>query len=252
MDWLAHADRIHVDTIHLAIGTGLAAGLAHTFLGADHVAALMPISVNRKLKAAWLGVRWGAGHSLGVVIVAIILLAGREALDLSMVEEWGERLVGVMLIGLGLWGVRSAMRKDYHVHAHDHGDGTHAHLHAHTNDKHVVTEKAAWHAHIHKHAAVGAGTLHGLAGMAHLLGVFPALAAPTLTISFAYLAGFAAGSILSMAAFAGVFGAITAKLGSKSPAILKGCMYFAAFACIGIGIVWIVLPFTGIEFGHDH
>jgi hypothetical protein len=94
--------------------------------------------------------------------------------------------------------------------------------------------------------------LHGLAGMAHLLGVVPALAAPTLVVSFAYLCAFAVGSIFSMAVFAGGFGAITARLGQRSPSMLKGSMYVASIVCVLVGVVWIVLPLTGIEFGHEH
>ncbi len=252
---LAHADHhLHVDTLHLAIWTGLIAGVAHTFLGADHVAALMPLSVNRKFKAAWLGVRWGVGHSVGVIIVAVILLATREAVtpDLTPVEEWGERLVGMMLILLGLWGIRGAMRHKLHVHVHEHDGQEHAHMHTHVEGAHDPADTTVRHSHIHKHAALGAGALHGLAGMAHLLGVIPALAAPTLMIAFSYLGGFALGSIASMALFAGGFGAVTAKLGSRSPALLKGSMYVASAACVLIGVAWIVLPLTGIEFGHHH
>ncbi len=258
LSFLAHGDHVHIDTVHLALWTGLGAGILHTFTGADHMAALMPLSVNRKFKAAWLGVRWGIGHTAGVLIVAIILLAIREtltssaALDMTFVEEWGERLVGVMLIALGLWGVRTAFRKNIHVHEHTHDGEEHAHLHVHKDDAHDPADKSTWHAHLHRHAALGAGTLHGLAGMAHLLGVIPALAAPTLLVAFAYLIGFAVGSIASMAVFAGGFGAITAKLGSKSPAVLKGSIYVASIACVLIGIAWIVLPFTGIELGHEH
>jgi hypothetical protein len=244
---LAQGEPMVVDTVHLALASGLLAGVAHTFFGADHLAALLPISVNRKLRAAWLGVRWGAGHSLGVLIVAIILLAGRETLDLALVEEWGERLVGVMLILLGLWGIRTALRQKLHAHTHAHDDGQHTHLHVHTGDAHEAGPEAQ--PHIHHHAAIGAGALHGIAGMAHLLGVVPALLAPTLVVSFAYLGAFAAGSILSMALFAGAFGAITARIGARSPALLKGTMYVAAAACIGIGVAWIVLPFTGIVLG---
>jgi hypothetical protein len=248
MDFLAHTD-IRVDTVQLALWTGLLAGIAHTFLGADHLAALMPLSVNRKLKAAWLGVRWGVGHSVGVVIVAIIFLVGRELIDLGPVEEWGERLVGVMLIVLGAWGIRGAFRQKLHAHAHAHDGEEHAHLHVHAADAHDPADKSKWHAHAHKHAALGAGALHGFAGMAHLLGVLPAVAAPSNLMSFAYLAGFAGGSIISMAAFAGSFGAITARLGTRSPGLLKASMYVASIACVLIGVAWIILPFAGIEFG---
>jgi ABC-type nickel/cobalt efflux system permease component RcnA len=250
---LAHAAR-QIDTVHLALATGLIAGIAHTFIGVDHLAALMPISVNRKLKAAWLGVRWGVGHSVGVIIVAVILLAFRETLasDLLFVEEWGERLVGAMLILLGLWGIRAAMRHKLHVHAHSHDGDEHSHLHVHADDAHDPADRSRWHAHVHKHAALGAGALHGLAGVAHLLGVVPALAAPTLAVSFAYLGGFAIGSIVSMAAFAGGFGEVTSRLGDRSPGLLKGSMYFASVACLVIGVAWILLPLLGIELGHHH
>lgn len=251
--FLAHGPT-EVDTIHFALATGLIAGIAHTFVGVDHLAALMPISVNRKLKAAWLGVRWGIGHSVGVVIVAMILLAFRETMapDLEFVETWGERLVGVMLIVFGLWGIRAAVRHKLHVHAHVHDGEAHTHLHAHAADAHDPADESSWHTHLHKHAALGAGALHGLAGMAHLLGVIPALAAPTLAVSFAYLGGFAIGSVISMAAFAGGFGEITARLGARSPGFIKGSMYFASAACLVIGVAWIVLPLLGIEFSHHH
>jgi ABC-type nickel/cobalt efflux system permease component RcnA len=240
--FLAHEAIERVDSLALAIPAGLAAGLLHTFMGPDHLGALMPLSVNRKLKAAWLGVRWGVGHSVGVFIVAIIFLAGREALDLSAFETWGERLVAVMLIGLGIWGLRQAARHHLHVHEHEHDGSQHAHLHTHTTDAHDPADQTGWRKHLHSHAAMGAGTMHGLAGMAHLLGVLPALAMPTMALSMAYLLCFAIGSIASMAVFAGTFGAITAMIGGKSASLVKGTMYFAAVGCILIGIFWLVQP----------
>ena len=229
----------------LALGTGLIAGIAHVYMGADHLAALMPLSVGRKLKAAWLGVRWGVGHSLGVIIVAIIFLVVRRAVDLEPVGEWGERLVGVMLIGLGILGLRAAFRHKLHAHAHEHGDGEHAHLHLHVDSAHAPDEPAR--THVHTHAALAAGTLHGVAGMAHLMGVLPSLAFPTLKESFAYLAAFAIGTVFGMAFFAAVFGSITARLGKKAPSMIKGSMYAAGVVCIVVGIAWIVVPLLGYE-----
>jgi ABC-type nickel/cobalt efflux system permease component RcnA len=242
-----------VNELALAFWTGLIAGMAHVYVGADHLAALMPLSVGRKLKAAWMGVRWGVGHSAGVVIVAILFLVVREAVDLEPVGEWGERLVGVMLIGLGILGMRAALKHKMHVHAHAHDAGEHAHLHVHVEGGHAptpepVAEKTEEkHAHFHSHAAFAAGTLHGLAGMAHLMGVLPSLAFPTLRESFAYLAAFALGTVGAMAVFAGLFGSITAKLGEKGPKLIKGSMYFAAVVCIVVGCAWIIVPLMGHE-----
>lgn len=250
--FLAHEAVEKIDTYSLAIVGGIAAGVLHTFTGPDHLGALMPLSVNRKLRAAWLGVRWGVGHSVGVFIVAIIFLAGREALDLSTFETWGERLVSVMLIGLGIWGLRQAARHHLHVHEHEHDGTQHAHIHAHTQDAHDPG-KGGWLKHVHSHAAMGAGTMHGLAGMAHLLGVLPALAMPNLAMSMTYLLCFAIGSIASMATFAGLFGTLTAAIGGNSVKLVKGTMYFAAIGCILIGVFWLVKPFVlPEEEGHEH
>ncbi|MBK9973592.1 MAG: High-affinity nickel transporter [Planctomycetes bacterium] len=241
---LAHD--IRVDTAWLAVGTGLLAGIAHTFMGADHLAALMPLSVNRKLRAAIQGVRWGVGHSMGVIVVTLLLLVGREKLNLEFFSEWGERMVGAMLILFGMWGLRQAARQNLHLHDHAHDDQSHAHWHVHGTQAHDPAE-SGMQKHVHTHAAFAAGTLHGLAGMAHLLGVLPALMAPTIFVSCTYLAGFATGSIVSMAVFAGGFGVITARLGAKSPMLLKASMYVSAVLCLLIGLAWIFLPMAGIE-----
>ncbi|MCA8912497.1 MAG: High-affinity nickel transporter [Planctomycetes bacterium] len=231
----------------IAFATGLVAGLAHVYMGADHLAALMPLSVGRKLKAAWMGVRWGAGHSIGVIIVAIIFLAVRRAVNIDPVSAWGERIVGIMMIGLGILGIRAAMKHKLHVHQHAHDGSEHAHLHVHAGDGHKPDEAGDEHSHLHTHAALAAGTLHGVAGMAHLMGVLPSLAFPTLKQSFMFLMAFAIGTIFGMAAFAAAFGTITAKLGDKSPKLVKISMWFAAVICIVVGIAWITVPLLGYE-----
>lgn len=237
----------------IAAWTGLVAGLAHVYVGADHLAALMPLSAGRRLRAAWLGLRWGLGHSVGVVIVAILLLAGREALkgreivNLEPVGEWGERLVGVMLIALGALGIRAAARHKLHLHAHSHeGAGDHAHLHIHAGQGHPADADPATHAHLHSHAALLAGALHGTAGMAHLMGVLPTLGLP-LKSAFTYLGCFAVGSVLAMTVFAALFGVVTAKLGDRFPRMVKASMYAAAGICVLVGAAWIALPLAGIE-----
>lgn len=250
---LAHAffDVVQ-DTAHLALIAGAAAGVAHVFMGPDHLAALMPVSVNRRFKAAWLGLRWGVGHTLGVVIVAILLIAAKSLVAgagdwVESFEYWGEIAVGVFLVALGGWGIWQGLRQKLHVHTHSHGEGVvHAHLHAHDE------ESEGWQAHMHKHAALGAGTFHGMAGMAHLLVIAPVVAAPSRVLAFTYLGGYALGSIGAMMLFAGVFGIITARLGKRGPKLVKALMLISAGACLLIGAAWIIITATGIDFGHHH
>ena len=52
--------------------------------------------------------------------------------------------------------------------------------------------------HRHDHTAFFAGSLHGVAGTAHVLGVLPALALPGAAASGAYLVGFAFGTVLAI------------------------------------------------------
>ena len=86
----------------IPILTGFAAGAAHVWSGPDHLAALAPLAADRPARSWLAGARWGAGHSLGVVVIGLLALAFREALPMETLSSWSERLVGVMLFGIGL------------------------------------------------------------------------------------------------------------------------------------------------------
>src|SRR5438105_7319152 len=113
----------------IAAITGLTAGIIHVLSGPDHLAAIAPLAV-RGPKRAWrAGARWGLGHSAGVAVVGLLSLWLRDLLPINRLSSWGERLVGVMLIGIGAWALRKALR--VHAHEHEHDGERHVHLHAH-------------------------------------------------------------------------------------------------------------------------
>jgi hypothetical protein len=227
------------------IATGLVAGAAHVVAGADHMAALLPLSVGQRLRAFRLGARWGLGHSAGVALVGALLLLLRERLDLHVVGAWGERAVGVMLIGLGLLGLRHALRIEIHSHGHEHDDGEHhAHLHLHgpAGDD---DERHSQALHRHDHTALFAGTLHGIAGTAHVLGVLPALALPGALASAGYLGGFALGTVLAMGAFAALVGWLSSG-GHAGPRRLRGTLVAASGLTMAVGVAWLLLPALGL------
>jgi hypothetical protein len=232
-------------SLTLIAWSGLLAGAVHVVSGVDHLAALLPLSVGRRARAFAIGARWGVGHSAGVMLIALLAVALRERLDLEVVGVLGERVVGVMLIVLGAFGLRSALRITIHAHPHGHAQDDHAHLHLHgPQSAHADAEAGALHR--HSHAAFVAGTLHGIAGTAHVLGVLPAVAMPTALDSGAYLAAFALGTILAMGGFAAVVGATSARAGGRGPAALKLAMSAASLAAILVGVAWIVLPLAGV------
>src|SRR5687767_14042983 len=148
----------------LAFITGCLAGLVHVWSGPDHLAAVAPLSVNRRQRAWAVGMRWGMGHSAGVLLIGVVSLCFREVLPLNAVSSVAERLVGVMLIGIGIWGIRKAFWQRVHSHPHTHGSDSHEHFHLHDSGTvHRPEEK-----HTHTHAAVAIGALHGVAGSSHV------------------------------------------------------------------------------------
>src|ERR1700741_1917519 len=112
------------------------AGFVHVIAGPDHLAAIAPYAVDAKGRAWRTGVRWGFGHSAGVIGVGLVAILLRDMLSIDVVSIWGERAVGVGLVTLGIWGFR----------ANGHRDNVESRGHA------------------HEHPAFAVGTVHGFAG----------------------------------------------------------------------------------------
>lgn len=220
----------------IAALTGLIAGALHVWSGPDHLAAIGPLAIAQKRKPWLVGARWGIGHSTGVALVGVLALVLREVLPIERLSAVGERLVGVMLIGIGLWGLQRAFRSKLHAHRHAHDGEEHAHPHLHVRGAHETPT-----AHLHTHAAVGIGVLHGLAGSSHFLGVLPALAFPTLTQAAVYVGAFAVGTIASMGIFAGLMGALAARPAFDGVRAYRGLMATCAVAAIVVGGIWLAM-----------
>jgi sulfite exporter TauE/SafE len=231
---------------------GLAAGALHVWSGPDHLAAVAPLAVRGRRRSWAVGMRWGIGHSAGVAAVALFLVWARGLVSPELLSEWGERLVGVMLVGIGLWGLRTAFRAHVHAHPHEHDGAAHAHIHVHAHGHEPGTaapalrtipnhvRAAAVPSHLHTHAAMGVGILHGIAGSSHFLGVLPALAFPTLRQAVAYIAAYAVGTIASMMAFGALMDLLTARTGRAGERAYHVLMGAASAVAAGVGVFWIV------------
>jgi hypothetical protein len=86
--------------------------------GPDHLSALATLSANvGNCQAFYLGVRWGLGHSTGLLLVGVVLIFLSLGNDDDPVEvphgvsKFFESLVGVFMIGLGVYGIRRALEK---------------------------------------------------------------------------------------------------------------------------------------------
>jgi hypothetical protein len=192
-----------------ALIAGLAAGLLHVFSGPDHLAAIAPLAADGDRRHWRTGLQWGVGHTAGVLLIATLLLILKAQLPLDVISAYSERLVGIALIGVGVWGVWKAAGR-------------------------AITP------HSHSGASFAMGTLHGLAGSSHLFGVLPALAFSTRVDSMIYLAGFGVGAIAGMSAFAAGMGLLSARLGSNHQSRYRGLLYASSAAALVIGGVWLV------------
>ncbi len=223
----------------IAAITGLVAGLVHVWSGPDHLTAIAPLAARRPERAWIPGARWGFGHSTGVAVIGLLSLWLRDLLPVELLSSWGERMVGVMLLGIGVWGLRKAFKNNVHAHEHEHGGDRHVHVHVHSHG-HAEKNLAA---HQHTHAAFGIGILHGLAGSSHFLGVLPILAFPTKLEALAYLAAFGLGTVIAMATFASAIGWVSARCAIGGAKAYRGVMSCCSVAAMGVGVFWLFTSF---------
>lgn len=218
---------------HTGIAAGLLAGVLHTLSGPDHLAAMAPLSVARPWRRWRTGLSWGWGHALGTWAVAVAALLGRELLPLEALSAFGERLVGLVLAALGVWGLHRALRRRVHSHEHRHDGVLHHHFHLHEA---AGTHPASAHRG-HTHASVGIGALHGVAGSGVFLAVLPAVVLSKAG-AVAYVVAYGAGGMVAMAGFTWFLGALGARATAAPawayPALLGTCASFS----IVVGGVW--------------
>jgi hypothetical protein len=206
----------------VAGSTGLLAGLVHALSGPDHLSAVAPLVVGQRRRGWMAGLFWGIGHSLGVWIVGLLALALRGLLPVERLSSWSERLVGAVLIAVGLWGLRR-------VWLSRHPDLHHEHGHTHEVDPSRPPKAALW-----------IGSLHGLAGSSHILGIFPALALPSAAASVSYVAGFGLGSVAGMVAFSSALGLVAVRITSRGSRGYQALLAAFSAASIAVGGYWLV------------
>jgi hypothetical protein len=95
------------------VGVGFLFGMLHVVTGPDHLSAIATLSAGvNKREAFVLGVRWGLGHSSGLLLVASVFLAlGSSVVDLDKIGHIGDLVIAGVLILLGTYGVHLAVKK---------------------------------------------------------------------------------------------------------------------------------------------
>ncbi len=220
----------------LSVILGFAAGSIHVLTGPDHLAAVAPLAIENRDKSISIGFKWGIGHTGGVCLLGFLGLALREIIPMNFISGYSERIIGIILIGIGLWGIRKAYYNKVHVHYHEHDGNKHIHFHSHGKEM----SHEAPNAHFHTHTAFAVGIMHGFAGTSHIFGILPALAFTSRIDGVFYLLFFGVGTLAAMTAFAAIIGYLSKYLEVKGTIIIQRMLASFSAAAIFIGFYWIL------------
>ncbi len=231
--------------INFPLLAGTLASMLHVISGPDHLAAITPLVIETKRKAWKIGLSWGLGHLIGMLLIGVLFLIFKEYLPVELISQYSEQLVAIVLIGVGIWAFyRIFNEQKSHKHPHVHSENKpyiHIHKHEHSNEHHHTHQKT-----IRQNifSSFGIGFIHGLAGIAHFLLLLPALSFKSNSDGVQYVVGFAIGTILAMFAYALIVGKITSYSKQEhNEVFFKGIRFAGGLFAISIGIYWLYLSF---------
>jgi len=222
------------------LGLGFVLGLRHA-LDTDHVAAVSIVLARRPSVRAsgMIGLSWGLGHALVLLLVGAVVLASRVEIPESIAHaaEFG---VGMMLVVLGSTLAVKLSKERWHFHPHEHDGDRHLHIHSH----HLTAD------HHHPHwlrdsiPPLCIGMVHGLAGSAALLLVVLSTV-KNMMVGLLYIAIFGVGSILGMILIGLVISVPVLWSLSVGRHVFLAVQGLASLGSIGLGILIIVQSVSG-------
>lgn len=165
-----------------AVLYGASSGALHAVSGPDHVLSLGPVAIVHGRGSWRIGLAWGTGHALGTLLLSVPLLYLSQLSHADWLARHGDRLSALALFATAVLSLTAAWRKQPHASAAQPG-----------------------------RSSVFIGFVHGATGAGSLLLLLPVLGTGSLAHSLLYLAAFAVGSTLAMAALT----ALIARAGQK-------------------------------------
>ncbi|SHJ87041.1 urease accessory protein UreH domain-containing protein [Pseudozobellia thermophila] len=231
--------------VNFPLFAGIAAAVLHVVSGPDHLAAVTPLAIETRRKVWKIGLFWGFGHLVGMLLIGLLFLAFREYIPIEKISEHSEQLVGVVLIAIGLWALFSLFYKTKnhkHPHVHD-GEEPYIHVHEHDHDTNKLE-----HAHSHDKkvkqnvwSSFGIGVLHGLAGVAHFILLLPVLGFESQGESLQYIVGFGIGTVLAMTIYTFLLGKVSGYAIGQSKSLFKAVRLSGGLFAIFVGMYWLYL-----------
>lgn len=225
-----------------AVALGFVLGLRHA-LDPDHVVAVSTIvsAEPNWRRSSLIGSFWGLGHATSLLTLGGLIVA----LRINITELAASRLeiiVSVMLVGLGVYAIRSA-RAGFrlHAHPHTHGDREHVHLHVHEPRTQPV--------HQHTHPLrfglrpYAIGLVHGVAGSGGLALLVMATA-KTAASGLLYMAALALGALVGMGILSGLLTLPLAALRTRYQTLHLRFQFLSGVCSVAFGL-WLFSEHLG-------
>ncbi len=199
-------------------------GFSHAF-EPDHVAVMSNYVYKNKSykRSALMGIFWGSGHTVALMIVGSILMLFRIAIP-EYISSYIEYLIGLVLLGFGVSIFYRLHKSRTHLHRHEHDGKKHLHFHSHNEQL----------GHDHSHKSFLFGVLHGLAGTSALMLVVIS-SIDTFELGIAFIMIFGLGSIVGMLLFSLALW-LSFNITFKSfPLVNRGASYLTAIFSLVVG-----------------
>jgi nitrile hydratase accessory protein len=205
----------------LAASAGLGAllGMRHA-LEPDHLAALSTLLTGERnvRRAAWLGVYWGIGHTLTLLVAGTLLVVLRTDMPAIVADVLAWAVV-LLLVGFGFRAIALSAGGTSVGPTHSHVHGTRS--------------ASGW---TLARRPLMVGMVHGLAGSGALTALISATI-PSMGSRLIYLLLFGAGSTCGMAALSGLMGWPIARVGTHG-AVARGVSVAVGSISIILGLYW--------------
>ncbi|MDP6476310.1 MAG: hypothetical protein QGG38_08845 [Nitrospinaceae bacterium] len=209
-------------------------GVLHAF-DIDHVMAVSGLAETSSRSRKMLGIccRWAMGHGLTLLLVGVCVLSLGVS-NLDGLSHLGEKLVGFMLMGIGLWGLWGLISQDQiKFTAKVSLDAIHKKSSDETKGISARDEPRC------QHGAVLVGMIHGLAGSAPLIGLMPIGNFDSPWLGLGYIAIFSFGALISMLIFGGLLGVLFHGLNQRAVSFVIGLRIMILTATFCLGAHWV-------------
>ena len=190
----------------------------------DHFAAMSTLLTGERniRKATWLGVYWGIGHTLTLLVAGTLLVMLRAEMP-AMASDVLACAVVLMLVGFGF-------RAIYLSAGQASAGPTHSHVRGATSPSASIVPWTL------ARRPLLVGAIHGLAGSGELTALVMATI-PSMAARLLYLVLFGAGSTVGMAALSGLMGWPIARVGTHG-AVARSVSLAVGCVSIMLGLFW--------------